>query len=118
MTAGLKRVSSGREKEMIEAALAERRGQVAGPKGAAAKLGIPRQTPDSGIASLGTDKHRFKAPYGSLNPLSSDSTRALQLSDIMFRDRFSCAAGKRWAAYRGFIRHQRGPGNTGRRRAS
>ena len=51
-----------REKEMIEAALAECRGLVAGPKGAAAKLGIPRQTLDSKIASLQINKHRFKAP--------------------------------------------------------
>lgn len=50
------------EKEMIEAALAECRGLVAGPKGAAAKLGIPRQTLDSKIASLQINKHRFKAP--------------------------------------------------------
>ena len=48
-----------REKEIIEAALAESRGQVSGPSGAAAKLGIPRQTLDSKIKSLGIDKHRF-----------------------------------------------------------
>jgi transcriptional regulator with PAS, ATPase and Fis domain len=30
------------EKELIEAALAESKGKVAGPNGAAAKLGIPR----------------------------------------------------------------------------
>jgi formate hydrogenlyase transcriptional activator len=35
---------SEREKEIIEAALAESQGQVSGPTGAAAKLGIPRQT--------------------------------------------------------------------------
>jgi formate hydrogenlyase transcriptional activator len=48
-----------REREMIEAALAQSRGQVSGPTGAAAKLGIPRQTLDSKIKSLGIDKHRF-----------------------------------------------------------
>jgi formate hydrogenlyase transcriptional activator len=48
-----------REKEMIEDALAQSRGQVSGPTGAAAKLGIPRQTLDSKIKSLGIDKHRF-----------------------------------------------------------
>jgi Bacterial regulatory protein, Fis family len=32
------------EKELIEAALAESNGRIAGPSGAAAKLGIPRQT--------------------------------------------------------------------------
>jgi hypothetical protein len=35
-------------------------GQVAGQKGAAAKLGIPRQTLDSEIARLNIDKRRFK----------------------------------------------------------
>jgi len=49
-----------REREIIEAALAECGGQVAGPKGAAAKLGIPRQTLDSKIANLNIDKWRFK----------------------------------------------------------
>ena len=48
------------EKAMIEAALAETRGRVAGPSGAAAKLGIPRQTLDSKIRALGINKHRFR----------------------------------------------------------
>jgi DNA-binding NtrC family response regulator len=51
-----------REREIIEAALAEIGGRVAGPKGAAAKLGIPRQTLDSKIASLGIDKRGFQNP--------------------------------------------------------
>jgi formate hydrogenlyase transcriptional activator len=50
------------EKEMIQTALAASRGRIAGPAGAAAKLGIPRQTLESKIKSLGIDKHRFKAP--------------------------------------------------------
>jgi formate hydrogenlyase transcriptional activator len=50
-----------REKEIIETALAASRGRVAGPVGAAAKLGLPRQTLESKIKSLGIDKHRFKA---------------------------------------------------------
>jgi formate hydrogenlyase transcriptional activator len=49
------------EREMIETALAQSRGRVAGPFGAATKLGIPRQTLDARIQSLGIDKHRFKA---------------------------------------------------------
>ncbi len=49
-----------REREMIEAALAKSRGRVAGPSGAAARLGIPRQTLDSKIAALGIDKLRFR----------------------------------------------------------
>src|ERR1700722_3218631 len=47
------------EKEMIEAALAESKGKVAGPEGAAAKLGIPRSTLDSKIKQLRIKKHRF-----------------------------------------------------------
>jgi formate hydrogenlyase transcriptional activator len=49
-----------REREKIEAALKESKGRVAGPFGAASKLGIPRQTLDSKIAALGIDKHQFR----------------------------------------------------------
>ena len=48
------------EKEMIEAALKESRGRIFGPKGAAAKLGIPRSTLESKIRSLKINKNRFK----------------------------------------------------------
>lgn len=47
------------EKEMIENALAESRGKVAGLHGAAAKLGIPASTLESKIKQLGIDKGRF-----------------------------------------------------------
>jgi formate hydrogenlyase transcriptional activator len=49
------------EKELIENALAACQGRIAGRSGAAAKLGIPRQTLESKIKSLGIEKHRFKA---------------------------------------------------------
>ena len=49
-----------REKEAIESALAECQGRISGPSGAAAKLGIPRQTLESKIAKLGIDRYRFK----------------------------------------------------------
>ena len=49
-----------REKETIEAALAETRGRVSGPLGAATKLGIPRSTLDSKIKLLKINTHRFK----------------------------------------------------------
>lgn len=49
-----------REREMIEAALAESKGRISGPFGAAAKLGVPRQTLDSKIANLQISKLRFK----------------------------------------------------------
>jgi formate hydrogenlyase transcriptional activator len=57
----LRRLDRDREKEMIEAALAGSRGRISGPSGAAARLGIPRQTLESRIASLGIDKYRFKS---------------------------------------------------------
>jgi PAS domain S-box-containing protein len=47
------------EKEIIETALAECKGKVAGPGGAAAKLGIPRSTLDSKIKQLNIKKHKF-----------------------------------------------------------
>jgi formate hydrogenlyase transcriptional activator len=47
------------EREMIETALAECKGKVAGPEGAAAKLGIPRSTLDSKIKQLKIKKHKF-----------------------------------------------------------
>jgi hypothetical protein len=49
------------EREIIEAALAQCGGRVAGPKGAAAKLNLPRQTLDSKIESLNIEKWRFKS---------------------------------------------------------
>jgi formate hydrogenlyase transcriptional activator len=48
------------EKKSIEAALAASEGRISGPVGAAARLGIPRQTLDSKIRALRIDKHRFK----------------------------------------------------------
>jgi len=48
------------EKEIIEAALSESGGQVYGPSGAAAKLGIPRSTLEHKIRSLKINKRRFK----------------------------------------------------------
>jgi PAS domain S-box-containing protein len=47
------------EKGMIEAALAKSRGKVAGPRGAAATLGIPASTLESKIKQLGIEKRRF-----------------------------------------------------------
>jgi formate hydrogenlyase transcriptional activator len=58
---GLGRLDANQEKKMIESALAESRGCVSGPEGAAAKLGIPRSTLESRIRTLGINKHRFKS---------------------------------------------------------
>jgi DNA-binding NtrC family response regulator len=50
----------GREKEIIETALAESSGKIAGAAGAAAQLGIPRQTLESKIKRLGINTDRFR----------------------------------------------------------
>jgi formate hydrogenlyase transcriptional activator len=50
-----------REKEMIEAALAESRGQISGATGAAALLSIPRATLEAKIRRLAIDKYTFKS---------------------------------------------------------
>jgi len=48
------------EREIIEAALAESRGRVSGPSGAATKLGIPPSTLESRIKALKIRKSQFK----------------------------------------------------------
>jgi DNA-binding NtrC family response regulator len=60
-TGTLSKLPPDREKEIIEAALAEAHGRVSGPSGAARKLGIPSTTLESRIRSLKINKHRFKA---------------------------------------------------------
>jgi PAS domain S-box-containing protein len=50
---------TSQEKELIEVALAECKGRVSGPAGAAAKLGMPPSTLDSRIRALKIDKRRF-----------------------------------------------------------
>ena len=49
------------ERDIIEEALAASHGRVAGPAGAAAKLGVNARTLDSKIKRLGIDKYRFKS---------------------------------------------------------
>jgi transcriptional regulator with GAF, ATPase, and Fis domain len=48
------------EKDAIEAALTESKGRVAGPFGAAGRLGVPASTLESKIKALNIDKRRFK----------------------------------------------------------
>jgi DNA-binding NtrC family response regulator len=48
------------EREIIEAALAETRGRVSGPSGAAAKLGIPPSTLHDRIKALKINKKQFR----------------------------------------------------------
>ena len=49
------------EKDSIEAALAQSKGRVSGPTGAAARLGIPPSTLDSKIRALKIDKRKFQS---------------------------------------------------------
>lgn len=60
---GAPKMLSGRELEraQIEAALKESRGRVAGPSGAAARLGLPASTLESKIRALKINKHQFRA---------------------------------------------------------
>jgi len=48
------------EEEMIKVALAESRGRVSGPSGAAVKLGMSPSTLEDRIKALKIDKRRFK----------------------------------------------------------
>jgi transcriptional regulator with GAF, ATPase, and Fis domain len=58
-SAPLTEILQNQEREIIEAALAECKGKVAGPQGAAAKLGIPRSTLDWKVKQLKIKKHKF-----------------------------------------------------------
>jgi PAS domain S-box-containing protein len=55
------RRTAAQEKQIIEAALAEARGRISGPLGAAAQLGMPASTLESKIRALKIDKYRFKS---------------------------------------------------------
>jgi formate hydrogenlyase transcriptional activator len=59
-TRALFKRSAMEDRVMIGAALAETRGRVSGPSGAAAKLGIPPSTLESKIRSMNINKYRFK----------------------------------------------------------
>jgi formate hydrogenlyase transcriptional activator len=78
-TAPLFALIAEREREMIEAALAESYGRISGPSGAAAKLGIPRQTLDSKIASLQINKLRFKSRRNETLPVPQVTTGGLNV---------------------------------------
>jgi formate hydrogenlyase transcriptional activator len=55
----LRQTLQGRERELIETALARSHGKVAGASGAAAHLGIPASTLESRIRQLKIEKRRF-----------------------------------------------------------
>jgi formate hydrogenlyase transcriptional activator len=57
---GLQPLLMDHEQELIEAALAEARGRISGPDGAARRLGVPRTTLESKIKSLRINKHCYR----------------------------------------------------------
>jgi formate hydrogenlyase transcriptional activator len=59
--AGLRPFLWNHQREMIEAALAHTRGRIAGTRGAAAKLGLPRTPLESKIKSLHINKNRYRS---------------------------------------------------------
>jgi formate hydrogenlyase transcriptional activator len=59
LSSSLTETLENQEKKIIEAALAESNGKVAGPTGAATRLGIPRSTLDRKILQLNINRHRF-----------------------------------------------------------
>ena len=61
------------DRKMIGAALAEARGRVSGPSGAAAKLGIPSSTLESKIRSMNIDKYRFKVSAKKPFPIENSA---------------------------------------------
>jgi transcriptional regulator with GAF, ATPase, and Fis domain len=62
LTGPLTQSLQDRETEMIENALTESRGKVAGSNGAAAKLGLPPSTLESKIKQLKIEKRKFTTP--------------------------------------------------------
>src|SRR6204780_459636 len=64
---GLRPSLSNHQREIIEAALAHTHGRIAGPHGAAAKLGAPRTTLESKIKGLHIDKNRYRSGDGNFS---------------------------------------------------
>jgi formate hydrogenlyase transcriptional activator len=60
VTAPIATILGSDRKAQIEALLRETCGRVYGPRGAAARLGLPATTLDSQIRALGINKHQFK----------------------------------------------------------
>ena len=60
------RTLAASQRETIEGALAAAKGRIAGPFGAAARLGIPASTLESRVRTYGIDKNRYKPSAASL----------------------------------------------------
>lgn len=67
MLAEVEREFADRERKIIESALEGSGGQVSGQNGAAAMLGVPPQTLDSKIASLGITKRKLRSAKSKRN---------------------------------------------------
>jgi formate hydrogenlyase transcriptional activator len=65
------RGSAIEERRMIGAALAEMRGRVSGPSGAAAKLGIPPSTLEPKIRAMNINKYSFRISEPNTAPRES-----------------------------------------------
>jgi formate hydrogenlyase transcriptional activator len=59
------------EKERIEEALAECRGRISGPRGAATRLGIPRTTLEAKIKRLAINKYKYQFAHSWLSSKAS-----------------------------------------------
>jgi formate hydrogenlyase transcriptional activator len=68
---GLQPSLINQERELIEAALAETRGRISGPDGAARRLGVPRTTLESKIKSLRLNKYRYRVEARELSSTES-----------------------------------------------
>jgi formate hydrogenlyase transcriptional activator len=64
---GLQPSLINQERKLIEAALAETRGRVSGPDGAARRLGVPRSTLEYKIQSLRINKYRYRVEARELS---------------------------------------------------
>lgn len=67
MLAAIEKEFADRERQIIETALEASGGRVSGENGAAERLGVPPQTLDSKITSLGIDKHKLKTARSKKN---------------------------------------------------
>ena len=63
---GLQPSLANQERALVEVALAESRGRISGPDGAARRLGVPRTTLESRIKSLRIDKYRYRVESPAL----------------------------------------------------
>src|ERR1700693_1485049 len=67
---GLQPSLMNQERDLIEGALAETRGRISGPDGAARRLGVPRTTLEYKIKNLRIDKYRYRVEARELSSKS------------------------------------------------